>query len=709
MGKKIRLLLLFFLGLFFAFVSVPFYSYGQELASGDIVNNFSGASVKPASAAEHSVSLTRTDDDLPDVVINEFLADPGGDPNGDGVNDSGDEFIEIVNTTSKDIDISGWVLSDDGSSPKYIFPPGTVLPAHSSAVVFGGGKPSGSYGAAVVYTSDGLNLNNDSDSPTLLDSHGNIIQQVSYSSAPGGESLTRDPAVTGDFVPHTSVSTAINSPGTKADGTDFDPVVRYAIALHGNEGWRMISSPTQNTAFSDLFSELWMQGVSGSDAPSGGGTLYSWSESKAAFVPVKSMSDNLEPGKGYIVYIFEDNKYSVPGLQGGFPKIISTDNTENESPVSVPVTSNDSNNNGTIDSNEGWNMLGNPFGTNISVAAVRNALESVNSSLNANVAVWDPSAGSGNGSYVQLQDGDYIAPFRAFWIRYTEAGVNGMASFNRSDLAANEGAVAYDQTGLREESFEILLGNGEKFDKYTVRFNSEGTLGEDSQDAYKLFSLNAGSINLFSTLGEGVKLAINVLPPLNELEREIRIPLRYQLPHSGEYTFRWTKIEELPQNVEVRLIDTKTGSKINLRIRQDFTFSYFGTGEQKLKTQRKVPVLNETTDVESSPRFELIVSFKKNEKPDDAMKKMVTLSPNYPNPFRSRTEMTFRLKEPGPVSITIWNIVGQKVATIYDNQMMSDGPHTYYWNAGSSLPSGIYICKLEAAGTVLIRKMTLIK
>ncbi len=227
MGKKIRLFLLFFLGLFFALVSVPFYSYGQTLIPGDTVNSFSGMSVKP---------LTTTDDNSPDVVINEFLADPGSDVNGDGITDSGDEFIEIVNTTSKDVDISGWVLSDDGNSPEYVFPSGTVLRAHSTAVVFGGGEPSGSYGAAIVHTSGGLSLSNNGDSPTLLDSNGNLIQQISYSSAPAGESLTRDPALTGDFVPHTSVSSVINSPGTKADGTAFDPGASYAIALHSNVG-----------------------------------------------------------------------------------------------------------------------------------------------------------------------------------------------------------------------------------------------------------------------------------------------------------------------------------------------------------------------------------------------------------------------------------------------------------------------------------------
>ena len=253
------------------------------------------------------------------------------------------------------------------------------------------------------------------------------------------------------------------------------------------------------------------------------------------------------------------------------------------------------------------------------------------------------------------------------------------------------------------------MGDGEKYDEYTVRFSSKGTLGEDRYDAYKLFSLNSQSINLFSTLGKEVKLAVNVLPPLTEIEREVRIPLRYQLPHDGEYTFRWNQIEDLPRNVNVYLIDNKTGRKTNLRKGNAISFNYFKNTKRAFSGNNN-PLLNRTKDVTTQPRFELLISFSKEiEKPESGMKKPVVLMPNYPNPFRNQTEMKFKLKEAGPVTMTIWNIVGQKVATIYRNKMMSAGEHEYYWNVAGDLPSGIYICKLEAAGTVVIRKMTLIK
>src|SRR5699024_4584125 len=120
---------------------------------------------------------------------------------------------------------------------------------------------------------------------------------------------------------------------------------------------------------------------------------------------------------------------------GGFPKIISIDKPENGS-VSVPVSSTDVNGDNTIDGYEGWNLLGNPYGTDISVSGVLNTLQQVNSNLNANVYVWNPNKGNGNGGYETISTG-MIAPFQAFFIRYTQKEISGNVNFNRSALAAN--------------------------------------------------------------------------------------------------------------------------------------------------------------------------------------------------------------------------------------------------------------------------------
>jgi hypothetical protein len=63
------------------------------------------------------------------VLINEFLPKPGSDWNGDGVANLEDEFIELINTGTVPVDLSGWKLDDklNGGSRPYKIPNGVVI------------------------------------------------------------------------------------------------------------------------------------------------------------------------------------------------------------------------------------------------------------------------------------------------------------------------------------------------------------------------------------------------------------------------------------------------------------------------------------------------------------------------------------------------------------------------------------------------------
>jgi len=84
-----------------------------------------------------------------------------------------------------------------------------------------------------------------------------------------------------------------------------------------------------------------------------------------------------------------------------------------------------------------------------------------------------------------------------------------------------------------------------------------------------------------------------------------------------------------------------------------------------------------------------------------------TLNQNYPNPFNPVTQITFDIVESGPVTLTIFNPVGQVVTTLVNNTMTA-GRHTIAFDAGS-LPTGMYLYRLEAGSFTAARKMLLIK
>lgn len=84
-----------------------------------------------------------------------------------------------------------------------------------------------------------------------------------------------------------------------------------------------------------------------------------------------------------------------------------------------------------------------------------------------------------------------------------------------------------------------------------------------------------------------------------------------------------------------------------------------------------------------------------------------TLSQNYPNPFNPSTEITFTLPQAGQTTLRVFNLLGQEVASIV-NEFRNAGTHRVTFDA-SSLPSGMYVYRLESGAFNTSRKMMLSK
>ncbi len=88
------------------------------------------------------------------------------------------------------------------------------------------------------------------------------------------------------------------------------------------------------------------------------------------------------------------------------------------------------------------------------------------------------------------------------------------------------------------------------------------------------------------------------------------------------------------------------------------------------------------------------------------------LAQNFPNPFNPNTKINFNLAVDSKVSLKVFNIVGQEVATLINSNLVA-GVNSINFDA-SELNSGVYLYRLEATGIdgsnfVDIKKMTLIK
>ena len=92
---------------------------------------------------------------------------------------------------------------------------------------------------------------------------------------------------------------------------------------------------------------------------------------------------------------------------------------------------------------------------------------------------------------------------------------------------------------------------------------------------------------------------------------------------------------------------------------------------------------------------------------DSPMPKDFSLSPNYPNPFNASTSISYSLAKSGSVNLSIYNLLGQKVAILSDG-IQQAGKHSVIWNA-KDCPSGVYFAKLEAEEQTKNIKMVLLK
>jgi len=87
------------------------------------------------------------------------------------------------------------------------------------------------------------------------------------------------------------------------------------------------------------------------------------------------------------------------------------------------------------------------------------------------------------------------------------------------------------------------------------------------------------------------------------------------------------------------------------------------------------------------------------------------LSQNFPNPFNPRTEIQYQLPEASQTSLKIYNVLGQRVVTLIDDQKPA-GYYTVRWDGrnalGEKVGAGIYLCHMQAGEFVKTMKMTLL-
>jgi len=87
------------------------------------------------------------------------------------------------------------------------------------------------------------------------------------------------------------------------------------------------------------------------------------------------------------------------------------------------------------------------------------------------------------------------------------------------------------------------------------------------------------------------------------------------------------------------------------------------------------------------------------------------LTDNFPNPFSAKTTINYQLSEATPVKLNIYNLLGEKVATLV-NEYQAAGYYSVDWNAndskGKKLENGLYLPKLETGNNTVQTMKTIL-
>lgn len=607
------------------------------------------------------------------VVINEILADPpsgaAGDANGDGRRDSNlDEFVELLNTGLRPVELSGWQVCDRGTSEgrRFTFPADTWIGPGERVVLFGGGTPIGI--EARVFTDDGRvggGLSNSGDAVYLIDpANLDTLARAEYGGEGGkDQSLVRHPEGRGAFVQHRLF------PGNGASFSAGTP--RHVLSQI-----RIAPSDTSVALGESL--ALAAEGVfpDGTTVALGEETVWASTDSS-----VLSLSGNVARARGL-------GTAYVTAYAGGVRSLAAR----------VAVTA--------------------PGFLHLIITPAETL-----------IVVGDAAAYTVEGVFPderreRLEDGllwttsDSSVAFHVGDSRVTaHASGRAMVCVSLRDLSASASLLAADRGDLNADgaydildavrTVHLILSEpppATPFERRAADLNADGDV--DILDLVGLIRRILGAPPVAARaalpgiaswqMRDGTVLAVETPVALQALFLELEGPAQGVRIAGGPTV--WA-LSRRSHDGRLKALVCAVGSE-GLPAREGVTriqiLPECATGHVRVVEIRAVDLMGREVGLLEAVRLPLRFS----------------LSQNHPNPFNAATLLHYALPVESHVVLRIFSPLGQEIVRLA-NGVASAGAHRVWWNgqdqSGHPVSSGVYICRLEVGNRRLATKMVLLK
>lgn len=481
--------------------------------------------------------------------------------------------------------------------------------------------------------------------------------------------------------------------------------------------WYLLSQ-ADNQPLSSFLNDIWTQGATGADIIDGNPNVYRYDEISGSYVGLSDLNIN-QPAAGYAVYVFDDD--NADGKKEGFPKKLSAQGEFTTGEINFSVSRSD-----LADNNkEGWNLIGNPYGTEISAEKVYNILEGalgVNN-VNGNYYLWNENTNSWNAK--SFQGGtNFIRPYQSFFIKIMNKTPLTTVSFTDKIRESFQPIIiiGFKQTNDKKTSKLTLrlsakANNSDLKAKHTIQFNQDANITIDRLDAYHLAPISNRYIDLYSTINEE-NIITNVLP--FTFDRMLTFPLIMSSAISDELLLTISSFN-LPEDIEISLLDRHKNEEYIIGNNRDVDFRIdinldssetLGGDNNSSNRDPKHSVINFVKEHTyfSDSRFEIHLNKKvltDLDQPATNIPASIALKQNFPNPFNPQTTIQFDLPSRAHVKLLVYNLMGRKITTLI-NETRSAGNHKAVFDA-SELSSGIYLYRLVAGNQTITRKMVLLK